>query len=159
MKWEIITRKAAWSVNITTKIPGHQVTAVRLFTTIKRVNNTEIDWACSTNWRDEISYTILLGKPEGKIPLWRPRSKWKNIKIYIIEIEYESMYWIQLAQDRGQCRALLNQVMSFQMLQRAKDFVTNSATVSFSKISDPWRQIGNRIEDAVSSRQRDSCFY
>jgi hypothetical protein len=52
-----------------------------MFTTIKRVNNTEIDWACSTNGRDENSYTILLGKPEGKIPLWRPRSKWKDIKI------------------------------------------------------------------------------
>jgi hypothetical protein len=65
-----------------------------MFTTIKRVNNTEIDWACSTNGRDENSYTILLGKPEGNIPLWTPRSKWKDIKIYIIEIEYEGVYWI-----------------------------------------------------------------
>jgi hypothetical protein len=49
------------------------------------------------------SYRILLGKPEEKIPLGKPRLRWvDNIKIDLREIEWGGMDWIDLAQDRGQ---------------------------------------------------------
>jgi hypothetical protein len=55
---------------------------------------------------------ILVGKPEGKRPLGRPRRRWvDNIKIYLREIGWDGMNWIDLAQDRDQWRALVNTVM------------------------------------------------
>jgi hypothetical protein len=47
------------------------------------------------------SYRILMGKPEGKRPLGRPRRSWgDNIKINLREIGWNGMQWIYLAQDR-----------------------------------------------------------
>jgi hypothetical protein len=55
---------------------------------------------CSTNGEKSNAYRILLGKPEGKIPLGRPRRRWVgNIKIYLREIRWDGMDWIDLAQD------------------------------------------------------------
>jgi hypothetical protein len=56
-------------------------------------------------------YRVLVGKPEGKNPLGRPRSRWEdNIKIHLQEVGCEGMDWIGLAQDRW--RALVNAVMN-----------------------------------------------
>jgi hypothetical protein len=50
------------------------------------------------------AYRILLGKPEGNIPLGRPRRSWVDtIKVYLREIGWGGMDWIDLTQDRGQC--------------------------------------------------------
>jgi hypothetical protein len=58
-------------------------------------------------------YRILVGKPEGKRPLRRPRRRWvDNIKIDLREIGWGGMDWIDLAQDRDQWRALENTVMN-----------------------------------------------
>jgi hypothetical protein len=60
-----------------------------------------------------LSYRILVGKPEGKRPLGRPRRKWvDNIKIDLIEIGWDGVDWIDLAQDRDQWRAHVNTVMN-----------------------------------------------
>jgi hypothetical protein len=54
-----------------------------------------------------------VGNPEGKRPLGRPRRRWvDNIKMHLREIRWDSMDWIDLAQDRDQWRALLNTVMN-----------------------------------------------
>jgi hypothetical protein len=61
------------------------------------------------------AYRILVGKPEGKRPLGRPRRKWENntcIKMDIRETGWSGMDWIDLAQDRDQWRALVNTVMN-----------------------------------------------
>jgi hypothetical protein len=47
------------------------------------------------------AYRIWVGKPEGKIPLGRPRRTWvNNIKMDLVEIGWDGMDWIYLAQDR-----------------------------------------------------------
>jgi hypothetical protein len=54
-----------------------------------------------------------VGKPEGKRPLGRPRRRWvDNIKIYLREVGWDGMDWIDRAQDRDQWSALVNAVMS-----------------------------------------------
>jgi hypothetical protein len=57
-----------------------------------------------------------LGKPEGKRSLGRPRRRWEeNIKTDLREIGCGGMDWIDLAQDRGQQRALVNTVMNLRV--------------------------------------------
>jgi hypothetical protein len=58
-------------------------------------------------------YRVLVGKAGGKITLGRPRRRWEvNIKIDVQEVRCRGMYWIELAQDKDGCRALLNSVMN-----------------------------------------------
>jgi hypothetical protein len=57
------------------------------------------------------AYRLLVGKPEGKRPLGRPRRRWvDNIKMDLLEIGWGSVDWIGLAQDRDKWRALMNAV-------------------------------------------------
>jgi hypothetical protein len=56
---------------------------------------------------------MLVGKPEGRRPLGRPRRRWvDNIKMDLRDIEWCDMDWIDLAMDRDQWRALVNTVMN-----------------------------------------------
>jgi hypothetical protein len=58
-------------------------------------------------------YRLLVGKPERKRPLGRPRLRWiDNIKMDVLEIELSVVNWIGLAQDRYRWRALVNSVMN-----------------------------------------------
>jgi hypothetical protein len=63
------------------------------------------------------AYKILVGKPERKRPLGRPRRKWvDNIKMdHLREIGWDGMNWIELAQDRDQWRAVVNTVMNLRV--------------------------------------------
>jgi hypothetical protein len=62
------------------------------------------------------AYRILVGKPEGKRPLGKPRHRWVDyIKIDLREIGWEGMDWINRAQDRGQWRAFVNRVMNLRV--------------------------------------------
>jgi hypothetical protein len=58
---------------------------------------------CGTNEIEEIAYRLLVGKPEGKCPLGRPRRGWVyNIRMYLGEVGWGDVDWIGLAQDKDQ---------------------------------------------------------
>jgi transcription termination factor 2 len=62
-------------------------------------------------------YRVLVGKPEGKRPLGRPRRRWKDeIRMDLRKIGWGSVDWILLAQDRDRWRAVVNTVMNLRVL-------------------------------------------
>jgi hypothetical protein len=62
------------------------------------------------------AYRILVGKPEERRPLGRPRCRWvDNIKMDLREIGWDGVDWVVLAQDRDQWRALVNTVMNLRV--------------------------------------------
>jgi hypothetical protein len=59
---------------------------------------------------------VLVGKPEGKRPLGRPRRRWEdNIKMDLREMRMDGASWIQLAQDRVPWRACVNTAMNLRV--------------------------------------------
>ena len=61
-------------------------------------------------------YRVLLGKPEGRRPLGRPRGRWvDNIRMYLKEVGCGYMDWIGLAEDRERWRTLVSAVMNVRV--------------------------------------------
>jgi hypothetical protein len=62
------------------------------------------------------AYNILVGRPEGRRPLGRPRRRWEdNIKMDLREIGFGDVDWIYWAQDGDRWRALVNTVMNLRV--------------------------------------------
>jgi hypothetical protein len=62
------------------------------------------------------AYTILVGKPEGKRLLGRPRYRWvDNIKMDLREIGWAVVDWMDIVQERNQWRALVNTVLNLRV--------------------------------------------
>jgi hypothetical protein len=61
-------------------------------------------------------YKVLVGKPEEKRPMGRPRSRWEdNIRMDLQEVGFGGMGWIGLAQDRERWQALVKVVMNLRI--------------------------------------------
>jgi hypothetical protein len=72
--------------------------------------------ACNTNGEKKNARRILVGKPEGKRPLERPRCRCvDNIQMDLREIGWDSIDWNDLAQARDKWRSLVNTVIHFRV--------------------------------------------
>jgi hypothetical protein len=76
------------------------------------MGKNEMGGACSTYGEKRGAYRILVGRPDGRRPLGRPRCRWEeNIKMDLKKWDGR-MDWMELAQDRDRWRALVNALMS-----------------------------------------------
>jgi hypothetical protein len=73
--------------------------------------------ACSTKGSKEKHLRFLVGKPEGRTSLGRPRRGWvdNNIRMDLVEVGLGGVDWIGLAQDRDRWRALGNSVLNLRI--------------------------------------------
>jgi hypothetical protein len=71
--------------------------------------------ACTTRGEIRNAYKILVGKPERKRPLGRPRRRWEdNIRMDLREIGWEVVDWIYLVQGRDSWWDLVNTLMNIR---------------------------------------------
>jgi hypothetical protein len=71
----------------------------------------------TSDWFIFLIFSVLLvGKPEGKRPLGRPRRRWvDNIRMDLGEVGWGDVDWICLAKDRNKWRALVNSVLNLRV--------------------------------------------
>ncbi|KAJ4434516.1 hypothetical protein ANN_23078 [Periplaneta americana] len=85
---------------------------------IRNIKSRRLRWAGHVARMDESrnAYRVLVGRPEGKRPLWRPRRRWEdNIKIYFREVGYDDRDWINLAQDRDRWWAYVRAAINLRV--------------------------------------------
>ena len=81
------------------------------------IEKNEIGEACSTYGERRGVYGVLVGKPERRRILGRPKRRWENnIKIDLREVGCGGMDWIELVQDKARLWALVNAVMNLRVL-------------------------------------------
>ena len=72
------------------------------------------------------AYSALVGKPERRRPLERPRHRWEdNIKMSFERLYGGGIHWISLAQDTDRWRAFVNMVMNLRVPQNSGNFLRN----------------------------------
>jgi hypothetical protein len=87
---------------------------------IRIIKSKRMRWAGHVTRMGEKSnaYRSLVGKPEGKRPLGRPRCRWvDNIRMDLGEVglDLDDMDWIDLAKDGNRCRGLVNSVLNLRV--------------------------------------------
>jgi hypothetical protein len=86
-------------------------------------------WYVARMGEERNAYKILVGKPEGKRPLGKPRCRWvDNIKMYLRETGLSGMDWIDLALDRKKRRALVNTLMNLRVQKNFGKFLSSCTT-------------------------------
>jgi hypothetical protein len=85
---------------------------------VRVIKSKIIRWAehVSRMGEEMVAYRVLVGKPEGKRPLGRPRCRWvDNIRMDLEEVGCGYMDWVGLAQDRDSWRTLVSAVMNLRI--------------------------------------------
>ena len=103
---------------------------------VRVIKSRRIRWAghVARMGKERGVYRVLVGKPEGKIPLGRPRRRWvDNIRMDLHEVGCGYMDWIGLAQDRDRWRTLVSAVMNLRFPWNAGNFLTSCKSVSCSR--------------------------
>ena len=99
-----------------------------------KIEKNEMGWACGAYGWGEGVYRVLLGKPEGRRPLWRPRRRWvDNIRTDLQDVGCGYIDWIGVAQDRDRWRTLVSPVMNLRVPWNARNFLTSCKPVSCSR--------------------------
>jgi hypothetical protein len=92
------------------------------------IESKRIMWAgqvALTGERND-AHRVLVGRPEGKRPLGRPRRRQEYIiKMYLQEVGWESRDWVDLAQDGDRWRALVDAVMILRFPYNVEKFLTS----------------------------------
>jgi hypothetical protein len=87
--------------------------------TVRQIKSRRMRWAGHVARMGEGRnvYRVLVGKPEAKKPLGRPRRRWEDgIKMDLREFGWGGVEWIHLAQGRDRWRAVVNAVMNLRVL-------------------------------------------
>ena len=103
---------------------------------VRVIKSRRMRWAGHVARMGEVRevYRVLVGKPEGRRPLGRPRRRWvDNIRMDLQEVGCLYMDWIGLAQDRDRWRTLVSTVMNLRVPWNAGNFLTSCKPVSFSR--------------------------
>ncbi|KAJ4436469.1 hypothetical protein ANN_16500 [Periplaneta americana] len=85
---------------------------------IRNIKSRRLRWAGHVARMGESrnAYRVLVGRPEGKRPLGRPRRRWEdNIKMDLREVGYDDRDWLNLAQDRDRWRAYVRAAMNLRV--------------------------------------------
>ncbi|KAJ4443346.1 hypothetical protein ANN_05014 [Periplaneta americana] len=88
---------------------------------IRNIKSRRLRWAGHVARMGEYrsAYGVLVGRPEGKRPLGRPRRRWEdNVKMDLREVGYDDRDWINLAQDRDRWRAYVREAMNLRVPQK-----------------------------------------
>ena len=82
-----------------------------------KIEKNEMGGACGAYGEGKSCAQCLVGKPEGKRPLGRPRHRWEdNVKMDLLEVGGGGGDWMELAQDKERWWALVSTEMNFRIL-------------------------------------------
>ena len=84
---------------------------------VREIKSRRLRWAGHVTRikEDRSAFKILTGTPTGKRPLGRCRHTWDNIGMDLKEISINTKNWVDLTQDRGYCRALVNVALNLEV--------------------------------------------
>jgi hypothetical protein len=105
-------------------------------------------------------YRVLVGKPEGKRPLGRPRHRWKDVvRMDLTEIGLGGVDWIRLAQDRDRWRAVVSAVMNLLVLA-PRSYNSNMPSSSSSSSSARQPYVGPGLpQKLLPAEVSGYCFF
>ncbi|KAJ4432447.1 hypothetical protein ANN_21066, partial [Periplaneta americana] len=117
---------------------------------IRNLKSRRLRWAGHVARMGESrnAYRVLVGRPEGKRPLGRPRRRWEdNIKMDLREVGYDDRDWINLAQDRNRWRAYVRAAMNLKAICKCLRWAGRVARMGESR--NAYRVLVGRPEEKI----------